>query len=277
MFFDAHNHLNNELFDDSWRTVVEGAREAGVVGMINNGGDLISSRRAVEQAEAVEGVWAAVGIHPEDLPLKRELVVELEELGRLARSSKKIVAIGELGLDALLASSVKGEASRERQLELIEPQLALAEELDLPVVLHVRDVAGSEACFEDMVRLLRNFRLRGQFHCWTGTVRQMEKVLDLDGFMISFSGILTYGSAEHIAEVARLVPAERMLVETDGPFLVPEPARTEMRRLGLRNHERLCLPDHVIMTATRLAGIRGISVEKVGEITTNNASLLFGV
>ncbi len=280
-YFDAHNHLNDGLFESNFRKVAEEAAMVGVVGMVINGGDLESSRRAVEIAEQVDIGYAAVGIHPEDLYCSEQRTAnsqQIDDLRLLAGSSKKIVAIGELGLDYTLATSDERRATdKQEQFELIEAQLGLADELGLPVVLHVRDVAGSEECFGDMIGLLKNFpQLTGQFHCWTGTVSQMEQALALD-FYISFSGILTYGSAGHIAEVAKKVPADRILVETDGPFLIPEPRRTEMRKEGLRNHERLCLPEYVTMTTEKLAELRQEAVEIIAQQTTDNARRLFTI
>lgn len=277
-FFDAHNHLNDELFADNWQEVARRAKVAGLVGMVVNGSDVTNSRRAVELAEQVDIAYAAVGIHPEALPLKDDLAKQIKELSELAGKSNKIVAIGELGLDYTLEAGDRSrEADKKQQIELLEPQLDLARRLGLPVVLHVRDLPGRDECFNDTLRLLDNFSgLTGQFHCWTGNIDQMEEVVER-GYYVSFSGILTYNSAGQIPEVAKRVPKDRLLVETDGPYLVPEPRRTTMRKEGLRNSERLCLPEYVTMTTEKLAELRQESIAGMAEITVHNAEQLFSI
>ena len=277
MFIDSHAHINAEQFKDAWQHVMAEARQAGVSTVINNAGDLKSSAWGIKQSEQIEGLYATAGIHPE-IFLESDKAVTNDDFARLhdlAKSSEKVVAVGEIGLDYTLDAD---KAPKQKQLDLLQPQLELATELQLPVTLHVRDLPGSEDCFTDLLTALRNQittgnkkhrNLRGVVHCWVGTPDQAVQILDL-GFYLSFSGILTYKTAGHIVEVAEMVPADKMLIETDAPYLTPEPGRSKLR-------PSVNEPKYVIMTAEKLANIRNVAVPEIAHATAENTRRLFNL
>ncbi len=255
MLVDTHSHVDARQFAADREAVIAAALEAGVGMLVDAGCDLSSSRAAVDLATAYPGqVFAAVGIHPHDASSYSGEA--LEELRALA-GRPGVVAIGETGLDYYRMLS-----PREQQLHSLEQQLALARALHLPVILHNRD---SHA---DLMSVLREHGqgLRGVFHCFLGDRQMAETCLAFDGFYLSFAGPLTYRANTALAEVAAWVPLERVLVETDCPYLTPHPFR------GRRNE-----PRHVALVAAKLAELRGLPLEEVARITTRNARALFGL
>src|SRR5690348_887271 len=223
--------------------------------LVDPGCDLPSSRAAVDLAARHPGhVFAAVGFHPHDASSYTDEA--LAELRALA-AQPGVVAIGETGLDYYRMLS-----PREQQLRSLERQLALARDLDLPIILHNRD---SHA---DLMSLLREHAqgLSGVFHCFSGDRQMAEECLAFAGFYLSFAGPLTYRANTALAEVGAWAPLERVLVETDSPYLTPHPFR------GRRNE-----PKHVALVAAKLAELRHLSLEEIGEITTHNARALFGL
>jgi TatD DNase family protein len=259
MFVDSHAHIDGEAFDADRDAVVARAREAGVVAMLNvgtgdpHGADL---QRAVAVAEQYEGVYAAVGVHPHDARLFDDQAAE--RVYELARSSARVVAWGEIGLDYHYDNS-----PREVQREVFARQLRLARELKLPVVIHTREAD------DDTVATLRTewcgADMGGIMHCFSGGYEMAEAVLEL-GFMISFAGNVTFKNAGALRDVARRIPLERLLVETDCPFLTPVPFR------GRRNE-----PARVVETARCLAELHGVEVAEVGRITTGNFQRFFNL
>jgi TatD DNase family protein len=255
LLVDSHAHVDARQFAADREAVLAAAFEAGVGMLVDPGCDLPSSRAAVDLAVQHPGqVFAAVGIHPHDASTATEEA--LAELRQLA-GRPGVVAIGETGLDYYRMLS-----PREQQLRSLEHQLALARELGLPIILHNRD---SHA---DLMALLREHArgLRGVFHCFSGDRQMAEDCLNFDGFYLSFAGPLTYRANTALAEVAAWVPLERVLVETDCPYLTPHPFR------GRRNE-----PKHVALVAAKLAELRGLSLEGIAHITTQNTRALFGV
>jgi TatD DNase family protein len=258
MFVDSHAHIDGEEFDADRAEVVARARAAGVRAILNVGtGDPHGGNfeRAVSVAEEHEGVYAAAGVHPHDARLydgaaERRL---LDVLG----SSGRVVALGEIGLDFHYDNS-----PREAQREVFARQLRLAAEASLPVIIHSREAD------EETVEILRaeyaNASRGGVMHCFGGGPRMAEDVLAL-GFYVSFAGNVTFKKADALREVARAVPPERLLVETDCPYLSPVPFR------GRRNE-----PAHVVETARFLAELRGVSAEELGRVTSENFARLFG-
>jgi len=249
MLIDSHSHLNN--FEDL-PEVVERARENKVERIIGVGGDLETSKRSVQIAQEYASVFASVGVHPHDASGLRDGV--LDEIKKLAEN-RRVVAVGETGLDFYYMNS-----PREVQIEAFRKHIALAKELNLPVVVHVRDA------HKETLQILMEEKAKevgGVIHCFTGDYEAAKKYLD-EGFYISFSGIITFNNAEGIREAVKNIPFERMLIETDSPYLTPYPFR------GKRNE-----PAYVRFVAEKIAGIRGVSVEKVAEETTNNAKRLF--
>ncbi|HEX8457184.1 MAG TPA: TatD family hydrolase [Pyrinomonadaceae bacterium] len=261
MFIDSHAHIDGAEFDADRDEVVARAREAGVVSILNvgtgdpHGGDL---ERAVRVAESYEGVYAAVGVHPHDARLFDErAAVRVREL---AASSERVIAWGEIGLDYHYDNS-----PRDVQREVFTRQLRMARELNLPVVIHSR-----EADAETLEILRAEFggaegRRGGIMHCFGGGHELAAGVLEL-GFMISFAGNVTFKKAEALREVARRVPLERLLVETDCPFLTPIPFR------GRRNE-----PARVVETARAVAELHGIEASEFGQITTANFRRFFNL
>jgi len=255
LLVDSHAHVDARQFASDREAVLAAAFEARVGMLVDPGCDLPSSRTAVDLAAQHPGrVFAAVGIHPHDASTATEEA--LAELRQLA-GRPGVVAIGETGLDYYRMLS-----PREQQLRSLEQQLALARECGLPVILHNRD---SHA---DLMALLREHGrgLRGVFHCFAGDRQMAEDCLSFDGFSLSFAGPLTYRANAALAEVAAWVPLERVLVETDCPYLAPHPFR------GRRNE-----PKHVALVAAKLAELRGLPLEEIAHITTQNARALFGV
>ncbi len=254
LLVDSHAHIDTSRFSADREAVIAAAVAGGVTRMIDPGCDLPSSQMALALAKAHPGVvYAAVGVHPHDATTYNEEV--RRQLRELAREPE-VVAIGEFGLDYFRMLS-----PREVQRAVFRAHLELARECNLPCIIHVRD------SHEDVMELLRAHGqgLRGVFHCFSGNVAQAEECLSLEGFMLSFAGPLTKeGNA--LPEVARMAPLDRILVETDSPYLVPKP-------LKARRNE----PLFVTYTAHKLAEIRGMTLEELARVTTANTVRLFGL
>lgn len=254
MLVDSHAHIDASRFDADREVIIEAAIAGGITRMIDPGVDLASSRAALALAKAHPGtIFAGVGVHPHDATTYNDEVgMQLRELTH----EPEVVAIGEFGLDYFRMLS-----PREVQRAVFCAHLQLARERHLPCIIHVRD------SHDDVIELLRAHGqgLRGVFHCFSGDVAQAEECLSFDGFMLSFAGPLTkQGNA--LPEVARMAPLDRILVETDSPYLVPRP-------LKARRNE----PLFVKYTAEKLAEIRGMTLQEIAQVTTANAARLFGL
>lgn len=250
--FDSHLHLTDARFDDDRDEVLARARQAGVREMVSVGTDPADARRCVALARAESGVWATAGLHPHDASrFSDSLLSEVRELAAL----KEVVAVGETGLDFHYDNS-----PRDIQRESFRAHLALAAETGLPAVVHSREAD------EETAAALREFagRCRGVLHCFTGGDRLLETGLDA-GWFVSFSGILTFGGPAMEAQ-ARRVPADRLMVETDSPYLAPVPRR------GRRNE-----PAYVLHTCARLAELRGVPTEELVAATRRNARDFYGL
>jgi TatD DNase family protein len=234
---DSHCHLDGKPFAADRQAVIRRAREAGVDTLV-----AIGLQPAVELAEADENIYAVVGVHPHEAAQASGL-----EAAPLL-SHPKVVAVGEIGLDYHYDFS-----PRDTQRAVFEGQLQLAAEANLPVVIHTREA------WADTVAILKaHGPRRGIFHCFSGGPAEAEEALAL-GFHLSFSGIITFPKAEDIREAARLAPLDRLLVETDAPYLAPVPFR------GKRNE-----PAYIVHTARRLAELRGVSFDEIAALTTAN-------
>ena len=249
---DSHAHVQMRQFNADRAQVIAAAFAAGVAQMVTPGVDVPTSKLAIALAEQYpQRIFAAVGTHPHDAStLSDAALAEQRELARLPH----VVAIGEIGLDYY------GNLSpREVQRDALTRQFALAREVDLPIILHNRE---SHA---DMVELLRSDGqgLRGVFHCFIGDQAMARDALDL-GFYLSFAGPVTFPKNIELAAVAAWAPLDRILVETDCPYLTPTPFR------GQRNE-----PRHVVQTARRIAELRGLAPDQLAEATTRNAATLF--
>ncbi len=251
---DTHAHLQMPEFAGDWPAPLDNAERAGIECVIVIGFDVESSKRAVAMAEEHPGLLAAVGIHPHDAASMDDSA--LEELRRLA-GNPNVVAIGETGLDFY-----RNLSPRETQFEAFEAQLAMAEELGLPVIIHDRDAHGPAA---EILSAHAGRLAGGVLHCFSGDAKLAAAAIDW-GFYISIAGPLTYPNARDLREVVGQVPIERMVIETDAPYLAPQPKR------GKRNE-----PAYVRYVAEELARIKGLSVEDIDRITTLNAKRLFGL
>lgn len=253
MLIDTHAHLDDERYDEDRNQVIEQLRQDGLVYVINPGADMASSRKAVALADSFDFIYAAVGVHPQDAAAIDD--DDIAELERLA-GRDRVVAIGEIGLDYHY-----DEPSRDIQKRRFIQQLALADKLDLPVIIHDRDAHG------DMMDILRarGKKQKGVLHCFSGSVEMAQECLKL-GFLISFTGNITFKNARRLLDVVEAIPIERMMIETDSPYLSPEPYR------GQRNY-----PGNVRYVAHKIAEIKGMEYEDVVRITGHNAIKLFGL
>jgi TatD DNase family protein len=257
---DTHAHLDFSKFDADREAVVERARAAGVAAIVNVGTDLTSSQRAVRLAERYGGIYAAVGVHPHDA--KRLDGATLAELRELAQHPK-VVAVGEIGLDFY-----RDLSPRDVQRRAFQAQLAWAAKLGTPVVIHDRD-AHDEILevLSDWAAGQRHSPLAGRLgvlHTFSGDLSMAEQAIDL-GFYLSIAGPVTYKNARQLPDIVRALPIDRLLVETDCPFLAPHPHR------GKRNE-----PAHVRLVAERIAELKGMSLDALARATTANAQHLFG-
>jgi TatD DNase family protein len=252
MLIDTHCHLDFPEFDSDRDEVVQRAREAGLVNIINVGSSLLNSQRAIALAERYEMVYAAVGCHPHEADAVGDgAPAQLEKLARHA----KVVAIGETGLDYF-----KGYSSPGNQEKLFYAQVRLAKDAGLPLVIHCRQAQAG------VVKILRdNLPLKAVVHCFSGDGEFLKDCLDL-GLFISFTCNITYKKAGDLRALAAAVPLERLMLETDAPFLSPEGHR------GKRNE-----PLYVKLLAEEIAALRMMSVEELGRITTYNAKTFFGI
>jgi len=252
--FDTHAHLHFPQFLDDLEAALDRARAAGVRRFVNIGTDVTTSRASIELASTHPEVWATVGVHPHDASGVTE--EDLGEIERLA-ASPDVVAIGEMGLDFF-----RNLSPREAQERVFRWQLGLCRRLRKPAVIHCREAYAETLtiCAEERV-----VEVGGIMHCFSGDVEVARRCLDLN-LLISLAGPVTYPSSRKLCEVARIAPADRLVVETDCPFLPPQPHR------GQRNE-----PAYLALTAARVAELRGESLEALAHQTTDNARRLFGV
>jgi len=258
-FTDSHCHIDGPEFDEDREQVIARAHEAGVTTMLNVvSGDPNSGafERTVALAEQQESIFAAIGVHPHDAKLFDEATGE--RLASLATQSARVIALGEIGLDYHYDHS-----PRDVQREVFSRQLRLARELNLPVVIHSREADA------DTIEFLRNeltgYERAGVLHCFGGELALAVGAIEL-GFYVSFAGNLTFKKAENLRDIARQLPLDRLLVETDCPYLTPVPFR------GKRNE-----PARVVETARQLAELHDKEWEEMGRITSENFARLFRV
>ncbi|MDE0030642.1 MAG: TatD family hydrolase [Deltaproteobacteria bacterium] len=253
---DTHCHIQTEEFDEDRKEVLSRARDAGVETLIVVGGagELSTNDRAVHLAEEHAGIYATVGMHPHDA--KDVSAEDMDRLRGLA-GHPKVIAIGETGLDFHYDHS-----PRDIQREMFERFVALAVETRLPIVVHNRE---SDREVAETLRERGGGRLEGVIHCFTSDAAAARTFLDL-GFYLSFSGIVTFKNAEALRDIARWVPLDRLLIETDAPFLAPVPKR------GRRNE-----PAYVRFVAETLARARGVDVDEIAGASSRNARTLFGL
>ncbi len=254
MLVDSHAHLEMKDFDRDRERVITRAQEAGVSYIITVATNIPDIYKALEIAQKNAGIFVALGIHPHETKDIRE--EDFAELRRLAQE-EKVVAFGEIGLDFYRQYSPKGI-----QLRRFRELLRLGKELALPVIIHAREAA------DELLPILReeaDGRWRGVFHCFSGDLALAKEVMQM-GFFISIPGTVTFKNSSLLQEVVQKIPLEKMLLETDAPFLAPEPYR------GKRNE-----PAYVRYTAEKIAQLKGLSLADVARITSVNARLLFGI
>lgn len=249
---DSHAHLNDERFDGIHAQVIQRAKEAGVEVIINVGYDLPSSQKAIELAASYPGLYATVGFHPHSAKLFNE--AGYDELITLAQQPK-VVAIGEIGLDYYYDNS-----PREQQKYAFRRQMALAKELDLPVVIHSRDAT------KDTIDIIKEFPdVRCLLHCYSGSLETAREYLAM-GHYISIAGPVTFKNASRLQEVAKNIPLDRLLIETDCPYLAPVPMR------GKQNE-----PAYVKYVAEKLAELQHVSFEELVKQTMENTIKFFAL
>ncbi|MBE6924776.1 MAG: TatD family deoxyribonuclease [Ruminococcaceae bacterium] len=253
MLFDTHAHMDDRAFDADREALIAGLPESGVALVMNPGCSLASSRNADALSRQYPHVYAAVGSHPDAADEVNEDV--LEEYRKLCKLNPKIKAVGEIGLDYHYE-----DIPRDIQLKAFRAQMALAAELDLPAIVHEREAHA------DGMAVVDEFpAVKGVFHCYSGSL-EMARELVKRGWYIGFTGVLTFKNARKAVEVAAGIPLERLVLETDCPYMAPEPFR------GKRND-----PSKLYRMAEKLAEIRGLSVEEVHRITTENGKQLYRI
>jgi TatD DNase family protein len=257
MFIDSHAHIDGPEFDADRDEVIQRAREAGISSILNVGtGDPLGGalERAVELAEKHEDIYTALGTHPHDARLFDDKAEQ--RITSLLKQSARVIAWGEIGLDFHYDNS-----PRAVQLEVFRRQLDLARDAHLPVIIHTRE--AEDETIEILKSHVARSSLAGIMHCFSGSLRLAQQALEL-GFLISFSGIVTFKKAEGLRDIARQVPLDKLLIETDCPFLTPVPFR------GKRNE-----PGYVVEVARCLASVHGLAVEEIARITSENFKGLF--
>jgi len=254
MLFDTHAHYDDNKYDEDRYEVIQRAHESGVSYILNASSSPSSVYESIALAEKFDFVYAAVGIHPHNAEEVTDKL--LETLAELSEH-KKVVAIGEIGLDYYYDFS-----PRDIQQKWFAKQIQLAREVGLPIIIHNRD------SHEDVLRIMKNENAKsvgGILHCYSGSVEMAREILD-NNFYISVGGPVTFKNARKVIEVVKYVPSDRLLIETDSPYLTPEPLR------GKRNES-----SYVRYVAEKIAQIKGVDFEEIARATTENAKRLFKI
>lgn len=251
MFFDTHTHYDDKRFDDDRFALLAGMKAQNVSFILNAGADMHSSFTSVELAEKFDFIYAAVGVHPHDAKEMTDSdFITLETLLK----KPKVVAVGEIGLDYHYDFS-----PREIQKEIFKKQLDLAGKLNKPVIIHNREST------EDCLSIVKEHSVKGVFHCFSGSL-ETAKIVVAMGYYLSFGGVITFDNAKKFIDIIKWIPEDKILIETDCPYLAPVPYR------GQRNHSGF-----IVKVAEKIAEIKGWSLEKTAEITLNNGKTLFKI
>ena len=249
--FDTHAHYDDSRFDEDRDELLSSLKNKGVSEIINCGCDLKSSLTTLALAEKYDFIYAALGVHAHEAEEATEGDLKaIEELYK----NKKVVAVGEIGLDYHYDFS-----PRERQKEVFEKQLIMANELDLPVIVHDRE------SHEDTMTLLKKHKPKGVVHCFSGSVEMAKEIVKL-GMYIGLGGAVTFKNAKKPVEVAEYIPVEYLLLETDAPYMTPVPHRGER-----------CHSGHIALTAEKIAEVKGMDTQELIDICTENAKRLFSI
>ncbi|MCL1828126.1 MAG: TatD family hydrolase [Oscillospiraceae bacterium] len=252
MYFDTHAHYDDEAFKDDAEELLSSMPEHGISLILNPGSDKLSLTAAVKSAKRFEFVYAAVGIHPH---YADDFGGDDLDFMRLSAKEEKVKAIGEIGLDYHYDHS-----PRDLQRSAFVSQMELARELKLPVIVHDREAHG------DCMEIIRRFPdVPGVFHCYSGSPEMAAEIVDM-GWYLSFTGAVTYKNSKKAAETIKKTPIERIMIETDAPYLTPEPHR------GKRNDSR-----YLPLVAQAVADLKNMSVEKTAALTTGNGRRFFGI
>ncbi len=249
--FDTHAHYDDERFDEDRDELLSSLFDTSVSHIVNCGCDLKSSLKTVALSEKYPNLYAAVGVHAHEASdCTDENLIEIEKL----YSHKKVVAVGEIGLDYYYDFS-----PRERQIEVFRQQIELANKLGLPVIIHDREA------HEDTLKILKELRPKGVVHCFSGSVEMAKEIIKL-GLYIGLGGAVTFKNAKKPIEVAEYTPLDRLLLETDAPYMTPVPFR------GKR-----CDSAHIAYTAEKIAEVKGINVQELIDMCNENSKKLFGI
>lgn len=249
--FDTHSHYDDVRFDGIREELIDGLFAHGISGIIHAATDFASCEYGIEAAKRWDRYYTSLGIHPNNLyDAKTDYIGRLEKLAE----NKKVVAIGEIGLDYHYVGFDRCE-----QIEAFRNQVSLANRLGLPVIVHCRDAVG------DCMEILRELKPKGVMHCYSGSVETAKELLDL-GFYISFTGALTFKNSKKAQEVMKMLPIQRFILETDCPYMAPEPFRS-----------KICDSSMIVYTAKKAAELKGMDYDEVLRITEENAKGLFGI
>jgi TatD DNase family protein len=254
MFIDSHAHLDDEQFNEDRNIVIDGLKDNQISLVVNIGADLESSLFSKKLAQQYDNIYFAAGIHPHDAKAATEDI--LNEITKLLNHSK-CVALGEIGLDYF-----KNYSPHDIQRSVFEKQLIIAKKKTMPIVVHMREAT------KDTVGLLKKYypaENAGVIHSFSGSIETAKIMLDM-GFYLSISGPVTYKDANNLKKVAKYIPLDRLLIETDSPYLSPVPCR------GKRNE-----PQYIKYTAMQIAQLKEIDVEEIAKVTAQNACVLFGL
>ena len=258
--FDSHCHLDDERFEEDREEIIEKIKESGVTKLVSAGYSIEGSRKGVELSKKYEFIYTTCGLSPNDIPqTEEELWKDIDKIKKLVKENleyKKIVAIGEIGLDYYWE---KDNKRRELQKKAFVKQIELANDFNLPIVIHTRDAVM------DTIEILKKNKVnkKGVFHCCPLNRELVKEALKLD-FYISFAGPVTFKNSKNANEIIKMVPNDKILIETDSPYLSPEPLR------GKRND-----PRNVKYIAQKIADVKGLSIDEVAEFTNQNAKRVF--
>lgn len=258
-FFDSHSHYNDEKFDEDREEIIKDTYESGVTKFVCAGYNIESSLFSLELSKKYDFIYSICGISPNDIPQsEEELWKDIAKITKIVKEnkSKKLVAIGEIGLDYYW-----NKENKELQKEAFEKQIDLANELELPIVIHSRDASV------DIIEMIRNHKVNkaGIFHCCQPNQEMVRQALEL-GYYISFAGPITFKNSRNAPDVIKMVPLDRILIETDSPYLTPEPNR------GKRNDCR-----NVKYVAQKIAELKNVPLEEIAKITYDNAKRIFEI
>ena len=258
-FFDSHSHYNDEKFDEDREKIIKDTYESGITKFVCAGYNIESSLFSLELSKKYDFIYSICGISPNDIPQsEEELWKDIAKITEIVKEnkSKKLVAIGEIGLDYYW-----NKENKELQKEAFEKQIDLANELELPIVIHSRDASV------DTIEMIRTHKVNkaGIFHCFQPKQEMVRQALEL-GYYISFAGPITFKNSRNAPDVIKMVPLDRILIETDSPYLTPEPNR------GKRNDCR-----NVKYVAQKIAELKNVPIEEIAKITYDNAKRIFEI